>query len=154
MLSESKLILHSNVLHLYLTLWGNFSLFSILFSSRAQKAKKVTFFPLDVFKRIFYFRLLICVFVFLFGCVVLLCFWCFWCFWCVQNFFVKKNKGFKAVLITSFILLLWISSWWCKRVKFLTYWVGNIIFPPVWTTSLKIFCDNWTNRNFFFYIAE
>ena len=48
--------------------------------------------------------------------VTFLCFLCFlvlfgafcafWCFWCVQNLFVKKNKEFKAALITSFILLL------------------------------------------------
>ena len=56
--------------------------------------------------------------------------------------------------MSNFINNLWISSWWCERVKFLTYWVGNIIFPSIWTTSLKIFCDNWTNSNFFIYIAK
>ena len=56
--------------------------------------------------------------------------------------------------MSRFINNLWISRWWCKRVKFLTCWVGNIIFPPVWTKSIKISCDNWTNRNFFIYIAK
>ena len=77
------------------------------------------------FKRIFCFCSLICGFVLLHGCVFVLLvllvlfvlygtFWCFLvlfgalgCFWCVRNLFVKKKKKeFKAVLITSFILLL------------------------------------------------
>ena len=65
---------------------GEFSLFSIFFFRfsflLAQKKfknanKRISDFfpPLDVFKRIFYFCSLICVFVLLLGCVfVLLCF--------------------------------------------------------------------------------
>ena len=38
-LTESKLILHANILHLYLTLWGLFSFFYFLFFARTKSTK-------------------------------------------------------------------------------------------------------------------
>ena len=93
-------------------------LYFLLFFLRTHKKHKNAnkwisyFFQLRCFlSTLFYFCLLICVFVFLLGCVFMhfgtFCAFCaFGAFWCVQNLFVKKNKEFKTALISSFILLL------------------------------------------------
>ena len=85
-----------------------FSFFYSLFfartkSTKTQMSEWVTFFPLDVFKHIFYFCSLISVFVLLFGCVFVLL-----VLLVRSKSFCKKikNKKFKTALITSFILLL------------------------------------------------
>ena len=85
-----------------------FSFFYSLFfactkSTKTQMSKWVTFFPLVVFKHIFYFCSLISVFVLLFGCVFVLL-----VLLVRSKSFCKKikNKKFKTALITSFILLL------------------------------------------------
>ena len=97
------------------------------------------------FKRIFYFCSLICVILLFLGCVFMLfCgFWCFvcllcilclmfflcfLCFLCMQNHFVKKKKKFKTVLITSFILLIRLTSS-CDRG-----FTALIILKRIWNT--------------------
>ena len=123
---------HRYLVHLHC---GDFSLFSILFSSRGKKAQNANkrisdFFPLRCFWAHFLFLFAYLRFVLLFGCVL-----CFWCFCCVQNLFVKKNKGFKTALITSFILLLNLS---CYKHEFFnnynlfqslhSFWITTIFF--------------------------
>ena len=60
----------------------------------------MTFFPLDIFKYINCFCLLICVFVLLLGCVFVLL-----VLLVRAKYFCKKNKEFKTALITSFIFI-------------------------------------------------
>ena len=49
-----------------------FVFFAYTKNTRTRISKSVTFLPLDIFKRIFYFCLFICVFVFFLGCVFVL----------------------------------------------------------------------------------
>ena len=76
-------------------------------AQNAYKRTKVKIAPKKHLRRKIVTYLLICVFVLLpEGLCGVQCFQCFQCFQCVQNLFIKENKEFKVVLITSFILLL------------------------------------------------
>ena len=84
-----------------------FFLFSIFFSSCAQKTQK----------RIFYFCSLLCILYFClvaFLCFLVLfdAFWCFLVLFVQTKSFFKRKKRFKTALITSFILLLFLATFY------------------------------------------
>ena len=134
---------HQYLLH-FLCRTFHFFIFYFLFfactkNTKTQISEKVTFFHSDVFKRIFYFCSLICVFctfAWFRLCVFFVFFGAFCAFWCVQNLFVKKNKKFKTSLITSFILLLLCPGYLLKSTINLKF---EVYVVEIWWMVLVLF---------------
>ena len=98
------------------------------------------------FKWIFYFCLLICIFVFLLGCVFAL--WCFLGLFCACKIFPQKNKNkkFKIALITSFILLLNFQLSWSFSVIAIVFNYYNLFQLSQFFSIITIF---FNYHNFF-----
>ena len=49
---------------------------------------------------------------------------------------------------------LCICCWWCERIYFCTCWIRNVVFPLIFSTSIKISSNNWTERKFIIHLAK
>ena len=94
------------------------SFFLFSFVPKPKTGNKLLYSTQTFFKHIFYFSSLICVFVLFFGYVFV-----FFVLLARAKSFRKKNKKFKTVLMTSFILLLT-----CSKLFFFVRFISTYCF--------------------------
>ena len=66
----------------------------------------------------------------------------------------------KYKINTRHIYNVWVCQWFVYSLLmmwekfFLDLLISNVVFPPIYTTRIKISSDNWTERKFIIYLAR
>ena len=73
-------------------------------------------------------------------------------FWLLQN--IRSIHDIELFITFGLFNHLCIHCWWCERIYFCTCWIRNVVFPLIFSTSIKISSNNWTERKFIIHLAK